>query len=521
MKTVNAVAWVALLVFTWLTLRHVHDSVFLEDQVDQLQNFEALLRLEPYALLGPAMSDTRPTAHALGPTGAILLGLPVMFGLGIDGIHFVTSLLIAVATGIAFMTLLRIDPRFGWLWFWIFSATWIVWWNAGLLWVNTLLLPAGLLLLALGVSCLWRPTPFKLVLLVLVAVLAVHVHLVAIVAAPVVAIVTAATGREALHHPWSRRQIFAIALLALVACGPYLVAEALTGFQNSRAMVAHLQQTAEAQPLAVATAMQTLLITADPTRAFASIGVSNNAVLATTGVLATFVVVALYRRLHQQRSSPSREASTIGSDAGGASRRPFTTRDANRVLLWLTLTAIAAIIGQAAFFVLMRRPLAGYQYVTLLAPFYAVVPAAFLRLALARPLEWRGAVSLVAYACVVFLVWTGPARADRSMAPAMWSYRNIVRAIDDLCGDGGADTAEGPGFAEVLNPKYDGVLQYLMKRRFSSCRYEPGAALLIAANRDAHFEDWYVVGGKRYRRDTVRFPGIALYRRVPTAATGQ
>jgi hypothetical protein len=502
MKTVNVLACVALLVFAWLTLRHVHDSVFLEDQVDQLQNFESLLHVEPSALLGPAMSDTRPTAHALGPTGAVLFGLPVMLGLGIDGIHVVTSLLIAVATAVAFVTLLRIDDRFAWLWFWIFSAAWIVWWNASLLWVNTLLLPAGLLLLALGASCLWRPTRFKLALLVLVAVLAAHVHLAALVAAPVVAIVTAATGRGAIRHPWSRREVFAIGLLAIAAFGPYLAAEALTGFQNSRAMVAHLQQTTEAQPLAMATPIQTLLIAADPTHVFASIGVSNAAVLAITSVLATFVVVALYRRVRTQGSSPRKEAG------------------ASRVLLWLTLTAIAAIIGQAIFFLLMRRPLAGYQYVTLLAPFYAVLPAAFLGLVLARPLHSRGAVSLVACACVVFLVWTGPSRADRSMAPAMWSYRNIVRAIDDLCGDGAADTAEGPGFAEVLNPKYDGVLQYLMKRRFSSCRYEPGAALLIAANRERHYEDWYVVGNSRYRRDTVRFPGIALYRRVPTAATG-
>jgi len=501
MKTVNALACVALLVFAWLTLRHVHDSVFLEDQVDQLQNFESLLHVEPYALLGPAMSDTRPTAHALGPAGAILFGLPVMLGLGIDGIHAITSLLIAVATAVAFVTLVRIDDRFAWLWLWIFSATWIVWWNAGLLWVNTLLLPAGLLLVALSASCLWRPTPFKLALLVLVAVLAVHVHLVALVAAPLVAIVTAATGREAIRHPWSRREMFAIGLLAIVAFGPYLAAEALTGFQNSRAMIAHLQKTTEAQPLAVATAMQTLLIATDPTRAFTSIGVSDVVVLAISSALATFVVVTLYRRLRQRGSSAGREAG------------------ASRVLWWLALTAIAAIIGQALFFLLMRRPLAGYQYVTLLAPFYAVVPAAFLRLVLARPLESRGAVSLVAGACVVFLVWTGPSRADRSMAPAMWSYRNIVRAIDDLCGDGAADIAEGPGFAEVLNPKYDGVLQYLMKRRFSSCRYESGAALLIAANRQGHYEDWYVVGNKRYRRDTVRFPGIALYRLVSEPST--
>src|SRR5215216_6591130 len=127
MKTVNALACVALLVFAWLTLRHVHESVFLEDQVDQLQTFESLLRLKPYALLGPPMSDTQPTAHALGPIGAIVFGVPVALGLGIDGIHAVTSLLIATATAITFIVLLRIDEPFAWLWFGIFSATGLVW----------------------------------------------------------------------------------------------------------------------------------------------------------------------------------------------------------------------------------------------------------------------------------------------------------------------------------------------------------------------------------------------------------
>src|SRR5215216_6184997 len=117
MKTVNALACVALLVFAWLTLRHVHESVFLEDQVDQLQNFESLLRLQPYALLGPAMSGTQPTANALGQLGAIVLGLPVALGFRIDGSHAVMSLILSAATALAFLVLLRIDPPFAWLWF--------------------------------------------------------------------------------------------------------------------------------------------------------------------------------------------------------------------------------------------------------------------------------------------------------------------------------------------------------------------------------------------------------------------
>lgn len=485
-------AW-ALVVFAWLTLRHIHDSVFLEDQTDQLQNFEALLRLQPEALLGPPMSGTRPTAHAFGPIGAIVLGLPVALGLGIDGTHAITSLLIAGAAAVAFLVLLRIDEPFAWLWFLVFSATGLVWWNAGLFWASTLLLPLGVLLLAVAASCLGRPSLFTIALLILTVVLAMQIHPAAGVAVPVVAIValvsTLSPGPLGGARP-TQRQSLAIAALTLVAVGPYVVSESLTRLQNSRAMLAHVQQATEEQALAVDTAEQTLLIASDPTGALADVGLSNRAVIAVGAALAAVAVVALWKT----RSSRG---------------------DARRVLLWLTVATIVGVGTQATFFALMRRPLGGYHYVSLLAPFYAVVPAAFLREVLARFLDRRRAPIVLACACVAFLVWTGPSRADRAMAPAMWSYRNIVAAVNDLCDGGVADTAEGDGFAATVNPHHDGVLQYLMKRNFTNCRYQPGSAVLIAASRDGHFADWHVANGQRYRRDTVRFPGIALYRRVP------
>jgi hypothetical protein len=40
----------ALVMFTWLTVRHATESAFLEDQVDQLQNYESLLQGRPEGL---------------------------------------------------------------------------------------------------------------------------------------------------------------------------------------------------------------------------------------------------------------------------------------------------------------------------------------------------------------------------------------------------------------------------------------------------------------------------------------
>ena len=89
-----------------------------------------------------------------------------------------------------------------------------------------------------------------------------------------------------------------------------------------------------------------------------------------------------------------------------------------------------------------------------------------------------------------------------------------VATASAILSRGAADPAEGDGFAAVVNPRHDGVLRYLMKRRFADCRYQPGSAVLIAASRDGHYPDSSIANGTRYRRDTVRFPGIALYRRV-------
>src|SRR5262245_27445239 len=114
--------------FAWLTTRHVGEAAFLEDQVDHLENFESFLQLRPEGLWGAIMSGTVPPARALGPLGAIVFGVPVLLGLGINAVHLLTSLLIAAATAVCFIVFARIDNVFAWLWLLVFSLTGVVWW---------------------------------------------------------------------------------------------------------------------------------------------------------------------------------------------------------------------------------------------------------------------------------------------------------------------------------------------------------------------------------------------------------
>ncbi len=465
--------------FAWLTTRHVGEAAFLEDQVDQLQNFESLLRLQPEGLWGAIMSGTVPPARALGPLGAMVFGIPVSLGLSIDAVHLVTSLLIAIATAVCFVALARLDAMVAWLWLLVFSATSVVWWNAAMLWSNTLLLPLGLTIAALAASCLRDPRRATLGWLAVTVLYALQLHLVAVVAVPIVAMVGAVTFREA--RPVRGVHAWAIVAAAVLAIAPYALAETMTGFANTHAIFGHLGSSAAGSPGDTGSATMSLAIATDPTRLLDAIGLG---VLPATIVGAALAIVALW----WLRGGP---------------------------LFWLAACAAAGIAGQALFFLWMSRPFAGYHHVTLLAPFYAVVPAVLLRRGLFRsdvPVRMACAVGGVVLALLIIV---GPSLADRYAERTPWSYSRIRATLDALCNGIGVDTDEGQGFAALLNPQYDSVLRYMMKRGMTTCRYEPSSEVLIAVVRDGQYPATKTIARGTFYRELVLPPGIARYRRSP------
>lgn len=472
--------------FAWLTTRHVGEAGFLEDQVDQLQNFESLLRLRPEGLWGAIMSGTVPPAHALGPLGAIVFGVPVSLGLGVDAIHLVTSLLIAAATAVCFVMFARIDVVFAWLWLLIFSATALVWWNAAMLWSNTLLLPIGLILAALTASCLQRPDRATLGWLIVAALAGLQLHLVAVVAMPIVAIVAMLTFREA--RPAGRIAMWTCAVAVVLMIGPYLVGEALSGFANTRAILGHLGSSSSSSA-DTGSAITPLAIALDPTRLLTALGLGTWPAIVIGGVVS-------FGAISSSRSTPGQIAP----------------------LFWLSVCAAAGIAGQALFFLWMSRPFAGYHHVTLLAPFYAVAPAVLVRHGLlastrASSLGADRMTLALGSAVLVLLVWMGPAFADRAAERTPWSYARIRASLDALCGSTAVATDEGHGFAAQLNPQYDSVLRYMMKRGMTTCRYQPSSDVLIAVTRDAQYPAAKTIGDATFYRELVLPPGIARYRR--------
>jgi hypothetical protein len=488
----DGLAIAALLVFACLAQRHVGGSFFLADQIDQLQSFEAALRLDPEGLWGPPMSGT--SARALGPFGAFVFGMPVALGLGIDAIHALTSLLLAIAAGAAFFQLSRIDRVLAWVWLLVFTAMRITWWNAGMFWVNTLLLPLGLLLMALAAACLLRPTMAKLLALALFLLLALQVHLTALVAAPPLLLIALA-GRGRITRSSRTTTVAAIAIgLALL---PYAMAEARTGFRNTRAMFSHIDSAVHTEADAGRdAAIETLAIAADPMELLS--GRSRTAALAAGAAIAALALIAVYW------GAPRFDS------AAGERTRPSPA-------LWLVAAAVLGILAQALFFRLMARPLNGLHYVTLLSPFYALIPAALIAAIVptrGRTGRHEAVAAALGAAAVVLLIVRGPTVADGYVEHTDWTFRATVRALDALCGGGAADTAEGPGLIDEMHPQYDSVLRYVMKRGFTRCRYDPSSELLIVANREREFPESRLHGDAVYQRETVLPPGIARYRRV-------
>jgi len=497
----GALAALALVLFARLALRHVGDSYFLADQVDQLQSFEALLRLDPEGLWGPVMSGT--TARALGPFGAFVFGLPVALGFGIDAGHTFTSLLLVMATGIAFWQLVRIDAVLAWVWLMVFLSMRMVWWSAAMFWVNTLLLPLGLLLLTLFAALLERSSMAKLAAMTLVLMCALQQHLIALVALPVLAVAIVVFWRAEAPGPHARgteppyppsahgpgRLVLALGSVVAVGLLPYVIAEGRTGFRNTHAMFSHVNSVAHsATGVGPQAALETLRLATDP------MGVTSSppmAILVGSAIVLVAFVLVWWRRAYT--TSPG-------------------AREHDGRLLWLLVTTVTCLAGQALFFLLMARPINGLHYAILLAPWYPI-PAAVLVAGLVP----RGNGAAAAAPATLGLVAIGlllvraPVLADRYAERTPWTYHAIVAALDSLCAGEPVDTLEGPGLVVESTPSSDTVLRYLMKRGYVRCRYEPGADVLIVANRSGNFDESLEANGRTFVRERLLEPGIARY----------
>jgi len=272
---------------------------------------------------------------------------------------------------------------------------------------------------------------------------------------------------------------------------PYAIAEAQTGLQNTRAMFSHVDAAVHSSSAdGRRAAVETLILATDPMAVWPESSVKPIVVGGSIALNSLLAIFALSPRAVDDEQ-----------------------RRRTRSLLWLMTCAVVAVGGQALFYLLMARPLNGLHYAILLAPWYAIPPAALV----AALAPHRGAAATVVstalgLAAIVLLILRAPALADRYAERTPWSYRAIVTALDALCADRQVDTSEGPGFGNELTPGYDPVLRYLMTRGYTKCRYQAGSCILIAADRSGQFDESIDAGGRRFTREQVVAPGLARYR---------
>jgi hypothetical protein len=163
----------------------------------------------------------------------------------------------------------------------------------------------------------------------------------------------------------------------------------------------------------------------------------------------------------------------------------------------------------------MSRPFAGYHHVTMLVPFYAVAPAVLLRRGVFNATVSPRVACAIGGVVLILLVWAGPLLADRFADRGGWSFTQIRDSLDTLCGGTAVNTDEGQAFAAQLNPHYDSVLRYMMKRGMVNCRYQSSSDVVIAAALNGQYPAAKTIGQSTFYRELVVAPGIARYRKSP------
>jgi hypothetical protein len=294
-----------------------------------------------------------------------------------------------------------------------------------------------------------------------------------------------------------RAAVSALTAAGLLAVGPYVVAEIMTGFRNTRGMFGHAPQVSPIDAaLGFESFVQVLRLAADPTERLIEWGAPGWGVLALGALVVTFAAMAW-----QPQSRP------LSRETANGEARP---------ILWLVMASLLCVAAQAAFFLVLNRGLEGRHYTAMLVPFYVLPLAALIVWATDRLPTRLRAVSQTALGlgCLLLLLWRGPTWADRYWERTDLTYDRITSAIEALCEPGAAArTAEGAGYA-TLAPGHDPVLKYLMTRRFVQCRHDDSADRIIVAARNGDFAPTRQEGDGLFELARVVPPGIAEYRRA-------
>ena len=472
----------------------VGHATFLADQVDQILSFWAIFQGRPVALYGPVMSGTNPPVQALGPVCATILGLPIALRLNPDSLHLLLIVMLAGAAAALYRGLAEIDSNSALLWVSVILASPAFWWASSMIWAAIIPFWFSLTALAFLVYYVRSRSLVSAALFLACWLAGLCSHLTFVVTLP---LLTAFLWLLYRDRPWRRSRRLGATLFCPVALLiPYCIGEARTGFANSRAILAHLTQTAGSSDHTIGSqsAVETLAIALDPLRLQLRFGWRCPEYLLFLWFLGLVVVAIVSLRWLRKKDEDSGRSDLFWS-----------------LILWVYA---AGVLLQMGFFGVMNRPLLSWHYTLALLPLYPVPYVIITRLVLSGLSRRAGlAVGLV---LSVGLVTFGATTASRFFESDSWNFRQTTAALSAICSEcSSVNTVEDDGAFVPPSGAFETVLNFLIKKYVPTCHLSDDPDCILVPRRNGIMSSMVVqFGGREYRLLRTTPPGIGLYRRT-------
>lgn len=464
---------------------------FLADQVDQLQQLDQVSAGHLDGLYGPWWSGTSPQVRALGPLSTLAFGIPTRLGLDPDGVHavFLGLLLASVAAFYAWVR--RLDPWLALAWTALILASPYTWWIGSMFWVNVLLAPVALLFAGGVVAYARTPGGARAAWLALFVFLGLHVHSTPAIAFLLLAAVGVDLWRRRSAAPLRLRPSWRLAIGAAAIAGPYLVVELANRGRNTSAILENLGRHGanrsegwRAARESLEAAIPILGLSRGPGDAPATSGAAGWLAAAALAAIALGLGWRAVRRWSRGTETPG-EA--------------------------LALAAVLVVVGQAAFFTAVNRPIGSRHYLLFALPWMVLPVALAVRLAAAWLGRWGPALVVVLSAGAYALGWS---RAPPWLETTDWSWRTISGGMARICAEHPAVRLHEPADFAPPGAGIDSVLRYVARRAVPACTVDPEAPVLVAPDRAGSPPATLSVEGVAWRRTELIPPGLGVYERA-------
>ena len=468
-------------------------SPFMSDQLDQILHLRGLLRGDTTLLYGPFMSGTNPPVYGFGLFPALVFGLPGWLGGSPVMVHAFQVIILLAAMIPLVLVLRRENVFFTLLLFTLAASGPHMGWNLSLLWINTLLIPCGALVLAAFVHYLQGPSLNRLLLLLCPVLVAFHIHSTAVVFLPFalwsgVHFVINRPGRG--RTDGSRPSMLVLTLLGFIIL-PYALAEILHGFRNTQSILMHLDSVRQTDH---------------------SVG-RHSALLALSGFFNSSGVPGETLNIPGP-SGPDLWLGLFKTAAAlvlaGVGARRLLQRRARPLDHLLVLVPVLALV-QAGFFLQVNRPILSAHYYS--TQYYTyLIPVCYAGAWLARWL-FRYPAILMAL-CLAFIAWRSGHLMERGES-SDWNYPAISQGLRSIC-------AKQPVFQDGSGVRFHTysreqttVIRYVLEHRqeASPCRVEPDAGYLVIPA-TGPLPPTLQRSGQAWQLVMQEHPGLGLYRRL-------